>query len=174
MPQQGIIQVYTGEGKGKTSAAIGAVIRALGCGWKVLLVRFLKPVEPESGETAFLRGQAGVEILTSGMGIIAGEGDRRIVAQNVQDTFNLAKQRLTEESFDMAVFDEINNALHRGYLPLAEFLDFLDSKPETLEILLTGRHAPSEVVARAGLVTRLEKVTHPRDLGVPARRGIEF
>jgi len=172
--QQGLIQVYTGEGKGKTTAAVGLVVRALGQGLKVLLVRFLKPAEPPSGEIAFLQKAAGVEILTSGLGIIGGQTDREAVARSVHETFAAARRRIAAGGLDLVVLDEINNAVHRGYLPLDEVLDWLDSRPAGVELGLTGRQAPAEVLARAHLVTRMEKLKHPYDDGVPARRGIEY
>jgi cob(I)alamin adenosyltransferase len=174
MARQGIVQVYTGEGKGKTSAAVGAVVRALGHGWRILLVRFLKPAVPESGEVTFLRHIDGVEILTSGIGVIDPAHDRDAVAQSVRSTFQVARGRIATGSFDLVVFDEINNVLHRGYLSLPEVLLLLDEKPQGLEVILTGRHAPAEITARADLVTRLEKDKHPRDQGLPARPGVEF
>jgi len=171
--QQGLIQVYTGEGKGKTTAAVGLAVRALGQGLRVLLVRFLKPAEPPSGEVALLATLPGVEILTSGVGIVGRKPDREEVVRSVVDTFAAACDKLGD-GYDLVIFDEINNALHRGYLPLAGFLDFLDRRPPEVELVLTGRNAPPEVIARADLVTRMEKVCHPFDQGIAARRGIEF
>jgi cob(I)alamin adenosyltransferase len=172
--QRGLIQVYTGEGKGKTTAAVGLVVRALGQGLKVLLVRFLKPAEPPSGEVACLQNIAGVEILTSGLGIIGGPADRDSVARSVRETFAAAQYRIAAGGLDLVVLDEINNAVHREYLPLAEVLDWLDRRPAGIELVLTGRNAPEAILARAHLVTRMEKLKHPYDAGVPARRGIEY
>ncbi|WP_298036379.1 cob(I)yrinic acid a,c-diamide adenosyltransferase [uncultured Desulfuromonas sp.] len=172
--EQGLIQVYTGEGKGKTTAAVGLAVRALGQGLRVLLVRFLKPAEPASGEILFLEGTAGLEILTSGVGIVGARPQREEVERSVRETFESARRRIAAGTFDLVIFDEINNALHRDYLPLAEVLDLLDGRPAGLEIVLTGRNAPAEVIERAALVTRMEKVRHPLDRRIPARRGIEF
>lgn len=172
--QQGLIQVYTGEGKGKTTAAVGLVVRALGQGLQVLMVRFLKPAEPPSGEIAFLQKVPGVEIHTSGLGILGGEPDREAVARSLRETFAAARRRIAAGGLDLVVLDEINNAVHRGYLPLAGVLDWLDARPAGVELVLTGRHAPAEILARAHLVTRMEKLKHPYDAGLPARRGIEY
>ena len=171
--QQGVIQVYTGEGKGKTTAATGLAVRALGQGMRVLLVRFLKPAEPVSGEVALLQTLPGIDILASGVGVVGRRPDRDEVVRSVVETFDAACVRILE-SYDLVIFDEINNALHRDYLPLATFLDFLDRRPEGVELVLTGRNAPPEVIARADLVTCMEKVRHPFDQGMAARRGIEF
>jgi cob(I)alamin adenosyltransferase len=167
-----LIHVYTGEGKGKTTAAVGMAVRALGHGLRVLLVRFLKPVKPLSGELAFLQGTPGLEIVSSGIGIIGERPDPADIAHSVRKTFDEVRRNGAE--FDLVILDEINNAVHRGYLPLEELLNFLDERPEGVELILTGRNAAPEVLARAHLVTRMEMIRHPLESGVPARRGIEF
>lgn len=169
--EQGLIQVYTGEGKGKTTAAVGLAVRALGQGLRVLLVRFLKPTEPRSGEVAFLEGAPGLEILSSGIGIL-GNPDPEAVASSVRETFAEAVRRAP--GFDLLILDEVNNAVRRAILPLPDLLAFLDSRPPKVEIVLTGRGAPLEVLDRAHLVSRVEKEKHPLDAGIPARRGIEY
>jgi cob(I)alamin adenosyltransferase len=172
--EQGLIQVYTGGGKGKTTAAVGLAVRALGQGLRVLLVRFFKPAEPASGEVAFLEGVPNLEIITSGIGIIGARPDREKVAASVTETFRAAHQKIASGVFDLAILDEINNALHREYLPLAELLDLLETRPEGVELVLTGRNAPEALLSRADLVTRMEPVKHPLGEGIPARRGIEY
>lgn len=172
--QQGLIQVYTGEGKGKTTAAVGLAVRALGQGLCVLLVRFLKPDEPLSGEVAFLADVARIEILSSGVGILGDRPDRQAVARSVSETFAATRRRIAAGGVDLVILDEFNNAVHRGYLALDEALDWLDTRPAGVELVLTGRHAPAEILARAHLVTRMEKLKHPYDVGVPARRGVEY
>ncbi len=171
--QQGLIQVYTGEGKGKTTAATGLAVRALGQGMRVLLVRFLKPADPQSGEITFLQSVPGIDIISSGIGIIGRRPDRQEVARSVAETFTEARARISS-GYDLVIFDEINNALHREYLPLDELLDLLDNRPAGVELVLTGRYAPQEVIERAHLVTRMEKVRHPYDQGIAARQGVEY
>lgn len=171
---QGLVQVYTGNGKGKTTAATGLAVRALGQGLRVLLVRFLKPAEPSSGEIAFLKGTPGLEILTSGVGIIGAAPDREIVAASVKQTFSLAREKIATGRYDMVIFDEINNALHREYLLLSDALDLIENRPGSVELVFTGRHAPAPLLERADLVTVMEAVRHPMREGIPARKGIEF
>jgi len=174
MPQPGLIQVYTGEGKGKTTAAIGLAVRALGQGLRVLLVRFLKPADPPSGEVLFLTGAPNLEILTAGVGILGGRPDAAVVTDSVDRTFRAARERLLSGEVDLAIFDEANNALHHGYLNLGEFLALLAERPGHVEIIATGRHAPRQLLERADLVTRMELVRHPLAAGIAARRGVEF
>lgn len=173
MPQPGLLQVYTGEGKGKTTAAVGLAVRALGQGLRVLLVRLLKPVEPPSGEVLFLQRAEGLEILASGLGILAPKPNREAVAASVREIFARARD-LVAAGVDLVIFDEGNNALHHGYLDLPEFLAWLASRPQGLEVVVTGRNAPDELLAQADLITRMEPVRHPLAAGIGARRGIEY
>ncbi|MBW6511323.1 MAG: cob(I)yrinic acid a,c-diamide adenosyltransferase [Desulfuromonadaceae bacterium] len=172
--QKGLLQIYSGDGKGKTTASVGLIVRALGQGLRVLWVRLLKPVAPPSGEVIFLEGTAGLEIITAGVGIIGRKVPLDEVRDNVEQAFRAAVARITAESFDLLVIDEINNALHRSYLDLDEVLSFLDGRPDQLEVVLTGRHAPAALIDRAELVTQMEKLKHPYAAGIPARRGIEY
>ncbi len=173
--EQGLVQVYTGPGKGKTTAATGLLVRALGQGMRVLLVRFLKPQTPLSGEIAFLQGRrADLEILTSGVGVVHGRPDPHKVRCSIAQTFAEARDKILGGEFDLAVLDEINNALHRGDLPLEAVMDLIDERPAGTELVLTGRNAPRAVLERADLVTRLEADKHPAKRGIGARRGIEY
>lgn len=170
--EKGLVQIYTGSGKGKTTAAVGLAVRALGQGMRVLLARFLKPVDPPSGEVLFLDGVPGVEVLSSGIGILAGSADAAEVGRSIRETFEQVRSRSAD--FDLVILDEINNAVHRGHLPVSDLLQLLDNRPQGVEFVLTGRNVHTEVLDRAHLVTRFEKVRHPFDEGIDARRGIEY
>lgn len=171
--RQGLLQVYTGDGKGKTTAAVGLAVRALGHGIPILWASFLKPAAPKLGELLFLDGKPGVEILAAGIGVFAG-ASREEVAASVRTTFARVRERLAADGPDLVFLDEINNAVHRGYLPLPHLLRFLDARPPEVEIILTGRNAPPEVLQRADLVTCMENVKHPLKAGIAARQGIEY
>ncbi len=171
--EHGLIQVYTGTGKGKTTAATGLLVRALGQGMHVLLVRFFKPAEPLSGEVRFLEGAAGLRILTAGVGVF-GATDPRELERSVRENFAAARRLLAEEHYDLVVLDEINNVLHRGLLEIEDVLRVIDERPAGTELVLTGRNAPPEVLERADLVSRIENVKHPFEQGIAARRGIEY
>lgn len=171
---RGLLQVYTGEGKGKTTAATGLLVRALGQGWRALLVRFLKPAELESGELRLLRQQSNLQVISAGLGVIGRKVDPEVMATNVLTTFQQAVDILATGEFDLVVFDEINGCLNRGYLAEETLLQFLETRPAGLEVVCTGRNAPDELLRRADLVTRMEKVRHPYDAGIPAREGIEY
>ncbi len=166
------VQVYTGDGKGKTTAAIGLAVRAMGAGMKVLLAQFLK--KGEFSEIKALR-QFGKQITIMQFG-----SGRFVRGRPVQDDCDRAAKGLAEVrrlvnsgSCDIAILDEINVAMDMGLLPVDEVLDFIDQRPSRLELVLTGRHAPKEIVDAADLVSECRMVKHYLALGVKARTGIE-
>ena len=171
---QGRVQVYTGAGKGKTTAAAGLAARALGHGRRVLWVRLLKPAALLAGELTSLCRLPGFELLDAGIGVITGSSSAEDVAVSVQRAFVAARQRIASGDLDLVVFDEINGAVRRGALPLAELLDLLEQRPPALEIVLTGRDAHPQVLQRADLVTEMVATKHPLAQGIAARRGIEY
>lgn len=172
--EQGIIQVYTGPGKGKTTAATGLIVRALGQGLKVLLVRFLKPLEPPSSELRVLETQSNLEIVTAGLGGIDARRHPEALRENVSTTFEQVLPKILSGRYDLVVLDEINGCLARGYLPLDAMLELFDQRPVGTELVLTGRDAPEDILLRADLVTDMVAQRHPFEKGLPARPGIEF
>ena len=172
--QKGLIHIYTGNGKGKTTAATGVIVRALGQGQKVLLARFLKPEKPETGEIKLLSQQPDITILTAGIGIIGKMPDKQVMVENVGKTFAEAKKLALSGDYDLAVFDEINNSMHNGYIETDEIKELIADRPEHVNLILTGRNAPDEIQELADLVTSMDKIKHPYDAGIQARKGLEF
>jgi cob(I)alamin adenosyltransferase len=176
-PRRGLLQVYTGNGKGKTTAALGATWRALGAGLRVCVIQFLKGgLIPSEQITA---AQFAPRLVFQNTGHPYSEGlmqgtpcalDRR----HAEETWELARAALTDPSYDLVVLDEINNTLHLQLLPLAEVLAALEARPASQEVICTGRHAPAELLRRADLVTAMVAVKHPFDQGEGPRAGIEF
>lgn len=172
--EQAIIQVYTGPGKGKTTAATGLIIRALGQGFKVLLVRFLKPVDPPSSELLILQQLPGLEIVSAGLGGIDARRRPDELSRNVSETFVAVRPKVLSGDYDLVVLDEFNGVLHKGYLSLEMGLELLRQRPAGTELVLTGRNAPQEVLALADLVSQIEAYRHPFSEGLSARPGIEY
>jgi cob(I)alamin adenosyltransferase len=137
-------------------------------------VRLLKSATLPAGELTSLSRLPGFELLDAGIGVITGSAPAEEVAVNVQEVFVAARQRIAAGDLDLVVFDEINGAVRRKALPLAELLDLLDQRPADLEIVLTGRDAHPQVLSRADLVTEMVAVKHPLAQGIAARRGIEY
>ncbi len=169
---KGFIHVYTGNGKGKTTAALGLTLRALGAGFKVFFGQFLK-----SGEYSEIKALKTfvpqVEIAQFGRGcFIRGKPspeDYRLAREG----WSLAKEKILSGNFQLVVLDEFNLALHFGLIPLDEVLEFLAQKPLPSELVLTGRYAPPALIEIADLVTEMREIKHYYHLGLKARKGIE-
>ena len=171
----GLIQVYTGEGKGKTTSALGQALRAKGRGLRVKVYQFLK--SPQSSGEHFAASLLGpdLEIIPLGRkGFVTRRGVQKEDTDLAQAGLEQARRAMSEGSVDLLVLDEINMVVSLGVLPLAEVLSFLDQRPARVEVVLTGRGAPREILNRADLVTEMRLVKHPYKQGVKAREGIEF
>ncbi len=178
MPGKGLVHVYTGFSKGKTTAAIGLALRALGQGLSVLVVQFLKGGGSVSGEIKMLSKIPGAEIIRFAdqrhplfckEGCNIGE-----LKKSIRRGFSLVREKLSSGEYDMAVLDEINNCVKEGWLEAEDLASFIKEKPEGLELVLTGRGCPEEIIELADYVTEMTVIKHPAENGLKARRGIEF
>ncbi|CEP69620.1 Adenosylcobalamin biosynthesis, ATP:cob(I)alamin adenosyltransferase CobA/CobO/ButR [Moorella glycerini] len=172
--EQGLVQVYTGEAKGKSTAAFGLALRACGHGLKVLIVQFMKT--PDYGEhKAFPRLAPEVEVKTFGRkGFIHRGGARPEDYEQARAALAFAREAMLGGRVDILILDEINNALYFGLLTEEEVLAFLAERPPQVEVVLTGRNAPAGIIAAADLVTEMRQVKHPYEKGIKARKGIEY
>lgn len=174
-PRPGYVQVYTGDGKGKTTASLGLVCRAAGYGQRSCIVSFLKG-DPNYGELRFIREHMPmVEYHLAGrMNFVdPSDPDPEDVAI-AADGIARAKEAIASGEFHVVVLDEVNVAANLGLVDEDEVLAMLDSRPEHVEVVLTGRDAPEKFIERADLVTEMRMVKHFYEAGIPARRGIEF
>ncbi len=171
--RKGYVQVYTGNGKGKTTAAIGLAVRAAGAGYRVFFAQFVKK-RYCSEHRALERFSDLITLRQFGTGFIRSDSaaDRAIDA--AQQGFMTAASAILSGNYELVILDEINIILRKKMIDLKELLLLLDQKPVKTEIVLTGRHAPAALVRRANLVTEMKMVKHYMDAGVPARRGIEW
>ncbi len=170
----GYVQVYTGNGKGKTTAALGLAFRAAGHGFKTYIAQFLKG-QP-SGELEAAKKLAPL-ILIERFGregfITVKEGPDDEDISRAKAGLARALEAMLSGEFRIVVLDEVNTAVHFGLLPEADVLDLIDRRPATVELVLTGRYAPASFVERADLVTEMTGIKHYLDRGVKAREGIE-
>jgi len=171
---RGYIQVYTGEGKGKTTAALGLAMRAAGHGLKVSIFQFMKG-RIEYGEIEAARMLSPrVDILQTGRDTFVDRRDPDPEdARLARKGWDAAREAIREKKADIIVLDEINCAMDFGLIPVAEVLEALRGKPADLEVILTGRGAPAEIVEAADLVTEMLAIKHYYAEGVEAREGIE-
>lgn len=171
--QRGLIQIYTGAGKGKTTAALGLTLRALGAGLKVYLAQFIKKGE-FSEIKALRRFQPNVMIHQSGRGhFIKGRPSAADRASAANGLAALSKAMLSGK-YDLVIADEIFCALNCNLISRPAVNGLLKKKPAGVELVLTGRHAPRQLIKKAGLVTEMRKIKHPFDRGLRARPGIEY
>jgi cob(I)alamin adenosyltransferase len=172
--ERGLIQVYTGDGKGKTTAALGLAVRAAGHGLRVEIVQFLKGW-PNYGELKGVEWLPGVAIHPFGRsGWVHPDRPEPEDCERAGQALAYARRVMAGRQADVVVLDEVNVALDYGLVKLGDVLALLDEKPAEVELVLTGRNAHPQVIDRADLVTEMRNVKHPYDGGVVARRGIEF
>jgi cob(I)alamin adenosyltransferase len=176
--RHGLTLVFTGNGKGKTTAAVGLTVRAAGNRMRVFFLQFIKG-QWKTGEREILRGLPGVDLEVTGRGFtIEGLRNPNIPLEDhaaaAAHGWSVAQQIVREGDYDVVVLDEILGAVHAGLVPQSELIDLVLSKPPLLHLVLTGRNAPPELVEVADLVSEIQPVKHPFQKGIKAQRGIEF
>jgi len=177
--EHGYIQIYTGNGKGKTTASLGLAMRALGRNWKVLVVMFTKGGD-NYGELTSFRNLS--ESIKDNLTIEQAGLDRIVYANNknaddakeIQRGWELAKNAIQNNLYQLIVLDEINIAIDLKILDIDEVVEVLKNKPKGMEIVMTGRNAHQKAIDIAHLVSRIEPVKHYWDFGISAREGIEY
>jgi len=174
--RRGLLVVFTGEGKGKTSAALGTALRAVGHGCKVLMIQFVK-ASLRTGEVkaAGLLGDT-LEIRPMGRGFLRTDrgkpAERHLRA--ARQAWQTALEEMRSGRYDMIILDEINYAIHYGLLTIEEVLEGLASRPRRLHVICTGRYAHARLVEMADMVSEIQEIKHPFERGVPAQPGIEY
>jgi cob(I)alamin adenosyltransferase len=173
---KGLVIVYTGDGKGKTTAALGMALRAAGHGMKVLIIQFIKSYK-RYGELKFVRKyDCGIEIKTMGRGYVKMKGDVYSFEEHVKaakKTLEFAREQIQAGKYDIIVLDEINIALDKKLLTVGEVTDLIGQKPPELHLVLTGRNAHKKLIQLADLVSEVKEIKHPFRKGIPAQKGIE-
>jgi len=180
MLEKGLVQIYTGNGKGKTTAAFGLALRAAGQGNKVMVYQFLKPSSLDIGERFALQLGAvriRVESLDAPWDMSESFKDKKAVSQMqkaIKEVLERIAQTAEKRFYDVLILDEIIFCLSKGLAKLEDIKDIINRKDPAVEIVMTGRSATEELIALADLVTEMKNIKHPFDKGTPARRGIEF
>lgn len=173
--EKGLIIVNTGNGKGKTTAALGMVIRSLGHGYKVAIVQFIKGAWEPAEKAVLEQWSEQLEFLAMGEGFTWETQDKERDTQKAMEAWSRGLEFILNPEYKLVLLDEINIALKLGYLDVETVLNGLAQKPADSHVILTGRGAPAELIAQADLVTEMNLVKHPfREQGIKAQPGIEF
>ncbi|KMS53198.1 cob(I)yrinic acid a,c-diamide adenosyltransferase [Sphingobium cupriresistens] len=173
--EKGLLIVHTGKGKGKTTAALGMVVRAIGHGRKVGVVQFVKGAMETGEKAVFDRFPDQVEFMAMGDGFTWDTQNRAQDIASARKAWDQVKRMIADPAYHLVLADELNIVLRYDYLPLDEVLAVLKAKPEMKHVIVTGRNAPEALVEAADLATEMTLVKHPfREQGVKAQPGIEF
>jgi cob(I)alamin adenosyltransferase len=173
----GLLIVYTGDGKGKTTAALGMALRAVGRGWRVLMIQFGKGSWHYAELDSAKRLQPDFQIIPMGKGFYKilddhySEEEHREAAERALD---FSYQQMISGKYDLLILDEISGVVSTGLLPVVSVLKLIDAKPEELTLVLTGRNAAPELIERADLVTEMREIKHPYQKGRMAQKGIDY
>jgi cob(I)alamin adenosyltransferase len=171
--RQGLVVVNTGHGKGKTTAALGVVLRAWGRGLRVVLVQFVKTRTGNYGENRAAK-KLGIEMIPMGEGFTWLSKDIEKDKATAREAWELAREKICSGEYDLVVLDELTYPLTYGWLPIEEIISVLRERPEGLHVIITGRDAPEELIDYADLVTEMREIKHPFQKGLKAQPGIEF
>ena len=173
--EKGLIIVNTGNGKGKTTAALGMVLRSLGHGYRVAIVQFIKGAWEPAEKAVLSKWEGQLEFRAMGEGFTWETQDRDRDIQKASEAWDFALSYIKNPEFKLVLLDEINVALKLGYLSVENVLAGLAEKPEDTHVILTGRGAPPALIEKADLVTEMKLIKHPfREQGVKAQPGIEY
>lgn len=167
----GLVIVNTGNGKGKTTAALGLLLRAWGHNMKVVMLQFVK--RAKCGEHRAAR-QMGVELVAGGAGFTRRGKNADKNKHLTIELWNMAREKINSGFYHMVILDEISYPLQYGWLPVDEVIDVLRHRPENVHVVITGRNVPAELVEIADMVTEMKEIKHPLHKGIKAQPGIEF
>jgi len=173
----GLVIVYTGNGKGKTTAALGLSLRAIGYEHKVCMLQFIKGSwhygEMDSSEKL----GPNFELIAVGkgfVGILDDNSPREEHEKYAAEALKICREKIFSEKYDVVILDEVNYAINLGLLDVNEIIELIKKKPEKLNLVLTGNHAKEEIIELADLVTEMKEIKHPFKSGIKAKKGIDF
>lgn len=172
--EKGLLIVYTGAGKGKTTAALGMALRCLGHGMKIAIIQFIKGAIDTAEERALKSFGDQVTFLRMGEGYTWETQDRARDTAFALKAWTTTAEFLRDPAYAMVILDEFNIALQHGYVPLSDVLPVLRARPRAQHVVITGRGAKQEIIDEADLVTEMGQVKHPFRKGIKAQRGVEF
>jgi cob(I)alamin adenosyltransferase len=177
MGKDGLVIVYTGNGKGKTTAALGMALRAVGYNQKICLIQFIKGSWPYGEMESAKRLEPELELIIAGkgfVGIIDDKSPREEHVKIAKEAIEISKKKIQSGNYNIVILDEVNYAINLGLVDLKDVIELIKSKPEFLNLVLTGNHAKKEIIELADLVTEMKEIKHPFKSGIKAKKGIDF
>jgi len=177
MGKDGLVIVYTGGGKGKTTAALGMALRAVGYNHKICLIQFIKGSWPYGEMVSIKRLEPELELIIAGKGFVGIIDDKSPKEDHIKiakQALKISKEKVQSGNYDIVILDEVNYAINLGLIDVKDVLELIKSKPENLNLVLTGNHAKQEIIDLADLVTEMKEIKHPYKLGIKAKKGIDF
>jgi cob(I)alamin adenosyltransferase len=173
----GLVIVYTGRGKGKTTAALGMALRATGYNYKVCMIQFIKGSWHYGEMTSSKRLEPEFELMAAGkgfVGILDDNTPKETHQKIAQQAIEISKEKILSAKYDLVILDEINYAINLGLINLESALELIKIRPQKLTLVLTGNHARQEIIDAADLVTEMKEIKHPFQRGIRAKKGIDF
>lgn len=173
----GLLVVYTGNGKGKTTAALGMCVRAIGYDWKICIIQFVKGSWKYGELKGIKRLEPNVELHVIGEGFVGIQDDKKEFSEHRRaavDGLKLASEKVLSGEYQLVILDELNVALDLKLVDKEQVEDLLSKRPESQDMVITGRGAPDWLIEMADLVTEMSEVKHPYQKGIPARKGIDW
>ena len=170
---KGLVMIYTGNGKGKTTAALGQLIRVYGWDWSAVMFQFIKGTKLTAGEHRAAK-KLGLDLRPMGAGFTWNEkGKEKAIALSLEQ-WQQCRDAILSGDFKMVIMDEISYPLTLGWIPIKDVIDTIKRRPEDTHVLLTGRDMPDDIIELADLVTEMKEIKHPFNKGIKAQKGIEF
>jgi len=177
MGKDGLIIVYTGKGKGKTTAALGIVLRATGYDKKICMIQFIKGSWHYGEMDSSKQLEPEFEMVTIGkgfVGIIDDKSPREVHEKVAKEAIKVSNEKIQSGKYDIVILDEINYAVNLGLISVNDVLKLIKSKPDNLDLVLTGNYVKDEIIEIADLVTEMKEIKHPFQKGIKAKKGIDF
>ncbi len=174
---KGLVIVYTGKGKGKTTAALGMALRAVGYNHRICMIQFIKGSWHYGEMTSSKRLEPEFELTAIGKGFVGILDDKSPIEDHkkvAEEALKVARDKVNSKTYNIVILDEINYALNLGLINLKDVLEIISNKPDDVNLVLTGNHAKDEVIEKADLVTEMKEIKHPFKSGIKAKKGIDF
>lgn len=177
MEKDGLVIVYTGKGKGKTTAALGMALRAVGYDYKVCMIQFIKGSWHYGEMTSSKRLEPEFELTAVGKGFVGIMDDKSPIEDHkkiADEALAIAQEKIASEKYNIVILDEINYAVNLGLVKIDDVIKLIQTKPANVNLVLTGNHVKDEIIELADLVTEMREIKHPFKSGIRAKKGIDF